>query len=203
MRSTRLQRWLVSCALLLSYSLLTYVNLLADGDELVTTVLQNLPKEAQERGVFPEDALRERFLTVERIARRLALVPENGGSLPIYFLSFLQSLFIIRPDNPVSKDELDNKPFDYNKLDTYDILNRARYAMCIPFLSWQCLIELFFRYHVDRGDFLQALKYLNLLQGASREVANDWIKETRLMLETQQAANTLMAHAAASGLLYL
>jgi len=56
---------------------------------------------------------------------------------------------------------------------------------------------------VDRGDFLQALKYLNLLEGASREVASDWMKETRLMLETQQAANTLMAHAAASGLLYL
>lgn len=62
---------------------------------------------------------------------------------------------------------------------------------------------LFDRYHVDRGDFLQALKYLNLLQGAPREVANDWMKETRLMLETQQAANTLMAHAAASGLMYL
>ncbi|XP_034485290.1 MICOS complex subunit Mic60 isoform X1 [Drosophila innubila] len=156
----------------------------AEGDELVTAVLKNMPKEAQERGVFPEDALRERFLNVERIARRLALVPENGGSLPIYFLSFLQSLFIVRPDNPISRDELDNKPFDYNKLDTYDILNRARY-------------------HVDRGDFLQALKYLNLLEGASREVASDWMKETRLMLETQQAANTLMAHAAASGLLYL
>ncbi|KAH8381444.1 hypothetical protein KR093_004936 [Drosophila rubida] len=156
----------------------------AEGDELVTAVLNNMPKEAQERGVFPEDALRERFLNVERIARRLALVPENGGSLPMYFLSFLQSLFIVRPDNPITRDELENKPFDYNKLDTYDILNRARY-------------------HVDRGDFLQALKYLNLLEGASREVANDWMKETRLMLETQQAANTLMAHAAASGLLYL
>lgn len=118
--------------MLLSCGLLAYLNLLADGDELVTTVLQNLPKEAQERGVFPEDALRERFLTVERIARRLALVPENGGSLPIYFLSFLQSLFIIRPDNPVSKDELENKPFDYNKLDTYDILNRARYDFVYP-----------------------------------------------------------------------
>ncbi|EDV94402.1 MICOS complex subunit Mic60 isoform X2 [Drosophila grimshawi] len=156
----------------------------AEGDELVIAVLENMPKEAQERGVFPEDALRERFLNVERIARRLAMVPENGGSLPIYFLSFLQSIFIMRPDSPVSKDELENKPFDYSKLDTYDILNRARY-------------------HVDRADFLQALKYLNLLQGAPREVASDWMKEARLMLETQQAANTLMAHAAASGLMYL
>ncbi|XP_052857264.1 MICOS complex subunit Mic60 isoform X1 [Drosophila gunungcola] len=156
----------------------------AKGDDLVAAVLQSMPQEAQERGVYPEDALRERFLNVERVARRLALVPEDGAGLPIYFLSYLQSLFILRPDNPISKDELENKPFDYSKLDTYDILNRARY-------------------HVDRSDFLQALKYMNLLQGASRQIAGEWIKEARLMLETQQAANTLMAHAAASGLLYL
>ncbi|XP_020815092.1 MICOS complex subunit Mic60 [Drosophila serrata] len=156
----------------------------AKGDDLVAAVLQSMPQEAQERGVYPEDALRERFLNVERVARRLALVPEEGASLPIYLLSYLQSLFILRPDNPISKDELENKPFDYSKLDTYDILNRARY-------------------HVDRSDFLQALKYLNLLQGASRKIAGEWMKEARLMLETQQAANTLMAHAAASGLLYL
>ncbi|XP_037729680.1 MICOS complex subunit Mic60 isoform X2 [Drosophila subpulchrella] len=156
----------------------------AKGDDLVAAVLQSVPQEAQERGVYPEDALRERFLNVERVARRLALVPEDGAGLPIYFLSYLQSLFILRPDNPISKDELENKPFDYSKLDTYDILNRARY-------------------YVDRSDFLQALKYMNLLQGASRKIAGDWIKEARLMLETQQAANTLMAHAAASGLLYL
>lgn len=62
---------------------------------------------------------------------------------------------------------------------------------------------MFHRYHVDRSDFLQALKYMNLLQGASRKIAGEWMKEARLMLETQQAANTLMAHAAASGLLYL
>ncbi|XP_017073550.1 MICOS complex subunit Mic60 isoform X2 [Drosophila eugracilis] len=156
----------------------------AKGDDLVAAVLDSVPQEAQERGVYPEDALRERFLNVERVARRLALVPEDGAGLPIYFLSYLQSLFILRPDNPISKDELENKPFDYSKLDTYDILNRARY-------------------HVDRSDFLQALKYMNLLQGASRKIAGEWIKEARLMLETQQAANTLMAHAAASGLLYL
>lgn len=76
--------------------------------------------------MFTEDALRERFINVERIARKLALVPEGGASLPIYFLSYLQSLFILKPDDPISQDELQNKPFDYSKLDTYDILNRAR-----------------------------------------------------------------------------
>lgn len=50
---------------------------------------------------------------------------------------------------------------------------------------------------------MMAMKYMNLLQGAPRKIASDWLKEARLLLETQQAANTLMAHAAASGLLYL
>ncbi|KAM7361738.1 inner membrane mitochondrial protein mitofilin isoform 2-T2 [Cochliomyia hominivorax] len=160
------------------------ISKVAEGDELVTVVIHNLPREAQERGVFPEDALRERFLNVERVARKLALVPEQGASLPKYFLSYLQSLFILKPDDPISQDELQNKKFDYSKLDTYDILNRARYF-------------------VDRGDLINALRYMNLLQGAPRKIASDWLKETRLLLETQQAANILMAHAAASGLLYL
>lgn len=59
------------------------------------------------------------------------------------------------------------------------------------------------RYFVDRGNFVQALKYANLLQGASRNVAGEWINETRLLLETQQAVNVLLAHAATSGLLFL
>lgn len=59
------------------------------------------------------------------------------------------------------------------------------------------------RYYVDRGNFVQALKYANLLKGASRNVASDWINETRLLLETQQAVNVLLAHAATSGLSFL
>lgn len=59
------------------------------------------------------------------------------------------------------------------------------------------------RYYVDRGNFTQALRYANLLKGASRKIAGDWINETRLLLETQQAVNVLLAHAATSGLAFL
>lgn len=156
----------------------------SEGDELVSVVLQNLPKTAENRGVFPEDALRERFGNVERTARKVAIIPEEGAWLPIYFLSYLQSLFILRPTNPLLKDEVDDKTIDFSKFDTYEILNKARHF-------------------VDRDDFLLAMKYMNLLQGAPRKVANDWLNETRLFLETQQAANTVMNHAAASGLFYL
>lgn len=60
-----------------------------------------------------------------------------------------------------------------------------------------------YSYWLDRGDFEQTLKYMNLLKGAPRSVARQWMNETRILLETQQAANTLMAHAASSGLTYL
>lgn len=61
----------------------------------------------------------------------------------------------------------------------------------------------FSRYWIDRGDFEQSLKYMNLLRGAARVIANEWIKETRIFLETQQAANLLLTHAVYSNLVYL
>ncbi|XP_055632999.1 MICOS complex subunit Mic60 isoform X2 [Toxorhynchites rutilus septentrionalis] len=156
----------------------------AEGDELVSVVLKGLPETAKTRGVYPEDALRERFIKVEEISRRLALIPAAGARLPMYFLSYLQAALIARPDVSISKDELEDKPFDVSKLDTYDILNRARY--------W-----------LDRGDLVKTVQYMNLLQGASRKAASDWLYEARLLLETQQAASTLMAHAASSGIRFL
>ncbi|XP_049810649.1 MICOS complex subunit Mic60 isoform X2 [Schistocerca nitens] len=155
-----------------------------EGDELVEAVLAAIPKEAVCRGVYPEDALRERFLKVERIARRLALLPESGGSLPLYFFSYLQSLFLINAVDPIPQAELSDEPVNLAHLDTFDILQRARY--------W-----------LDRGNFTQTLKYMNLLKGASRQIASDWMNETRILLETQQAAGTLLAHAAAAGLIHL
>lgn len=156
----------------------------ANGDELVAAVLNNLSKQALERGVYPEDALRDRFFNVEKVARKVALIPETGGSLFMYMLSYIQSILIVRSLEPITNAELKNEKVDFHNLDTYEILDRARYF-------------------INRGDLIQTLKYMNLLQGASRNLASDWMNEARLLLETQQAANVLMAHAASSGLLYL
>ncbi|XP_032685600.1 MICOS complex subunit Mic60 [Odontomachus brunneus] len=153
-------------------------------DPLVCAAIRGIPEEAAKRGVFPEDALRERFLKVERVARRLAMVPEEGASLPIYLLSYLQSFLIIRTANPIPKSELEDEPIDVDSLNTYDILHRARY--------W-----------LDRGDFSMVLRYMNLLKGAPRSVSRDWMNEVRILLETQLAVDTLLAHAGAIGLLYL
>lgn len=102
------------------------VGTVAEGDDLVAVVLNSLPEQAKERGVYPEEALRERFVNVENVARRVALVPAEGARLPVYFLSFIQAALIAKPANPISDEELANNEFDFSKLDTYDILNRAK-----------------------------------------------------------------------------
>lgn len=98
----------------------------AEGDELVAVVINSLPEQAQKRGVFPEAALRERFANVFRVARQLALVPSEGASLPVYLLSFIQGFLIATPSELITKEELENKEFDFSKLDTYEITNRAK-----------------------------------------------------------------------------
>lgn len=97
-----------------------------DSDELVAVVLAAIPEEARVRGVYPEDAIRERFLKVEKVAKKVALVPADGGRLPLFFLSFLQSFFLLKADNPIPQAELEDEQTDFAKLDTYDILQRAR-----------------------------------------------------------------------------
>lgn len=59
------------------------------------------------------------------------------------------------------------------------------------------------RYWLDRGDLKMTLRYMNLLKGASRNVATDWMNETRILLETKQAVDTLIAYAGAIGLVFL
>jgi MICOS complex subunit MIC60 len=102
------------------------VSIAGEGDELVSTIINTLPEIARERGVFPEEALRERFVNVEKVARRLALVPAEGASLPVYLLSFIQGALIMQSTEVISKEELEDKEIDFSKLDTYDILNRAK-----------------------------------------------------------------------------
>lgn len=97
-----------------------------EKDELVNIILDTLPEKAKMRGVYPENAIRERFLKVERLARQLALVPENDASIVTYVLSYLQSVLIIQPKELISQAELNNEPIDISKLSTFEILNRTR-----------------------------------------------------------------------------
>lgn len=90
-------------------------------------ILNGIPQIARDRGVYPEDALRERFIKVEKIARDLALVPEQGARLHIYILSYIQSLLLLKAASPIPQAELNDEAVDFKKLSTNEILQRARY----------------------------------------------------------------------------
>nr|XP_032523221.1 MICOS complex subunit Mic60-like [Danaus plexippus plexippus] len=153
-------------------------------DKLVQTVLKGIPNDVREKGIATEKALRDKFDRLERTAVKVALVGREGASLVIYFLSWLQSKLLYQKFADIPQDELDNKPTDFSKLDTFDIIQRARYYM-------------------DHGQLPHALRYVNLLSGAPRAAARSWVDEARAHLEVRQAADAVMAHASVSGLLYL
>ncbi|XP_072932362.1 uncharacterized protein Mitofilin [Epargyreus clarus] len=153
-------------------------------DKLVQTILKGIPQDVREKGIVTEKSLRERFDKLEQTAVKVALVGRDGAALPVYFLSWLQSKLLFQKFAEIPKDELDNLPTDFSQLDTFDIIQRARY-------------------HMDHGDLPVALRYVNLLQGAPRAVARDWAAAARAHLETRQAALAVMAHASIAGLLYI
>ncbi len=143
----------------------------------VNTVVDSFPEEALTKGVWTPESLCDRFDKVRRVCKRVAMIDETGGSLFRYFLSYLQSFIVLSKSTPLT----DNDAVDPNDLSTFMILDQAAYCM-------------------EHGDFEQALRYMNQLRGEARLVAEDWVRETRLSLEAQQAADALLAHASASGL---
>ncbi|XP_052226388.1 MICOS complex subunit MIC60-1-like isoform X1 [Dreissena polymorpha] len=149
----------------------------AKNNPFVNRVLESIPQRALTRGVYTEDNLRQRFTKVYRVAKRVALIDETGGSLMKFMLSYFQSFFVIPSVYAIHESD----EVDVSKMDVFQLCGHARY--------W-----------IEKGDLEQALKFMNQLTGESRRVAADWIEETRLLLETKQAALALMAFASSSGL---
>ncbi|NXJ09181.1 MIC60 protein, partial [Odontophorus gujanensis] len=135
-----------------------------------------LPQESLTRGVYSEEALRARFYTVQKLAKRVAMIDETRNSLYQYFLSYLQSLLVFHPQQLKPPAEL--SPDD---LDTFKLLSYASYC-------------------IEHGDLELAAKFVNQLRGESRRVAHDWLTEARMTLETKQIVDILTAYASAVGL---
>ncbi|NXN89821.1 MIC60 protein, partial [Bombycilla garrulus] len=135
-----------------------------------------LPQESLTRGVYSEEALRARFHTVQKLAKRVAMIDETRNSLYQYFLSYLQSLLLFHPQQLKPPAELG--PDD---LDTFKLLSYASYC-------------------IEHGDLELAAKFVNQLRGESRRVAHDWLTEARMTLETKQIVDILTAYASAVGL---
>ena len=151
----------------------------AKDDPFILVVLDSLPDRAvSASGIQGEGGLMERFSKVKRICRRVALVPERGGGMGTYALSYLQSLLVVswRFVGRLTRDSEDYE--DLKKLDTFDILEQAEACL-------QC------------GDIELAVRYVNLLRGEPRNVAQDWLSDARSYLETLQAVQLVSEYMAA------
>uniref|UniRef100_A0A0B7B3L1 MICOS complex subunit MIC60 n=1 Tax=Arion vulgaris TaxID=1028688 RepID=A0A0B7B3L1_9EUPU len=143
----------------------------------VETVASAIPEIALDRGVNTEDELRQRFYRVSRICRRLGLVDAENSSVYKYIISYLHSFVVL--DNVVATVE--GEEVDLTNLDNFGLLSHAHYWM-------------------EKGNLDIALRFMIQLTGESRRAASDWIEEARLLMETKQIADTLMAYASATGL---
>ncbi|KAI4873780.1 hypothetical protein NFI96_010634 [Prochilodus magdalenae] len=145
-------------------------------NEFAQALATALPEESLSRGVYSEASLRARFYDVRHLARRVALIDETRNSLYQYFLSYLQSVLLFEKEQEAPPAKL--APQD---LDTFKLLAYATYS-------------------IERGDLELAAKFVNQLRGESRRVAQDWLNEARLTLETKQVVSLLSAYANAVGL---
>ncbi|XP_048032308.1 MICOS complex subunit MIC60 isoform X1 [Megalobrama amblycephala] len=145
-------------------------------NEFAQALATAIPEESLSRGIYSEAFLRARFYDIRRLARRVALIDETRNSLYQYFLSYLQSVLLFEREQEAPPAKL--APED---LDTFKLLAYATYS-------------------IERGDLELAAKLINQLRGESQRVAQDWLKEARLTLETKQVISLLSAYANAVGL---
>uniref|UniRef100_A0A8C0X1J2 MICOS complex subunit MIC60 n=1 Tax=Castor canadensis TaxID=51338 RepID=A0A8C0X1J2_CASCN len=144
-------------------------------NEFAQALTAAIPPESLTRG-YSEETLRARFYAVQKLARRVAMIDETRNSLYQYFLSYLQSLLLFPSQQLKPPAEL--YPEDIN---TFKLLSYASYC-------------------IEHGDLELAAKFVNQLKGESRRVAQDWLKEARMTLETKQIVEILTAYASAVGI---
>ncbi|CAK5127194.1 unnamed protein product [Meloidogyne enterolobii] len=149
---------------------------LGEFDGFVQTICNCFPKEIKQdelNYVQTEEGLKKRFEKVYKLARCTAQIGENGGSPFEYFLSWLQSLFVLQVASAnYSKDD----KIDVDKYEPYEILNRIKYFVKI-------------------GDLKNAVRLANLLKGESARTFHDWIRDAQLHLEARFLSELLLSHA--------
>lgn len=152
----------------------------AHGDHFILSMLDSIPLEAvgNEQGIQSEAGLRQRFKRVKQICKRVALVPDVGGGLGIYALSYLYSLLTINVWKHRDAANLQKEPSD---MDTFDLLQQADNLL-------------------QQGDMEGAIRFVNCLRGEPRKVARDWLRDAQLHLETKQAIHLVQNYMAAISL---
>lgn len=144
----------------------------AGHDEMVSQLLQSIPEEAINGGVYSEEVLKERFYHVKRVCSQVSLVPLEGAGLGTYAISYLRSLFMFKTV-PLNTDP--------SELDTMGLLQVAGAQLAA-------------------GDLEMTVRMMSQLQGEAGRVAKDWINDVQLYLQTKQAITTLADYIAAAGI---
>jgi mitofilin len=120
----------------------------APNNQFINEILNSINEKSLNRGIVSAPDLKERFQRVKSVCKKVALIDERGGSLFKYFLSYLQSKFIIKSSiNP-------NKMNHSLELDSLDDLNTFK-------------ILDYSQYFIEQGDFEMAIKLLQQLEGIS------------------------------------
>lgn len=151
----------------------------AEQDHFLLAMLDSIPQEAinSEHGIQSEAGLRQRFSKVKKICKQVALVPEAGGGLGTYALSYLNSFLAIdvwkRGSTVDHKDPVD--------MDTFELLQRADHLL-------------------QKGNMERAISFINYLQGEPKQVARDWLRDAQLHLETKLAIQLIQKYMAATSL---
>ena len=121
-----------------------------------------IPQFGHSGSVHSDSSIRERFLRVEKMAKRTAMVDSESKSLMMYLLSYLQSLFILDP----STHELPSKVVQVifkSYLQTKIFILFQHVAVDVDGLSTFDLVWLA-RGSLDRGDLDQAVRYVSMLK---------------------------------------
>ena len=149
----------------------------APDNEFIQKILASIPESAVKTGIWSEPDLKERFRRLKIICNRVALIDERGGSLFKYFISYVQSFFIMHSFINKSKLEKSGENFSLENVDlnTFNILDYAEY-------------------YLEQGNLEYALRLMQQLKGEPHRLAKDWLKEALLLLEIKQACNLLTAY---------
>lgn len=142
-----------------------------NSDEFVKTVDSSMAKISKVRGEYTEEDLHTRFNKVCRIGRRVAYVKE-GGALS-YLYSWLKSSLTIELTPKKGTNESLIPASETN----FTLLTRAEQL-------WKS---------GKKGD---AIRVLQMTDGATRRVAADFIEDARRQQETLLLSRLLLAHAA-------
>lgn len=152
----------------------------APDNEFIQTVLASVPEKVLARGIWSEPDLKERFQRLKTICNRVALIDDRGGSLFKYFISYVQSFFILH--SKVDKSKLEQAAehgkgpnLDDLVLNTFNILDYAEF-------------------YLKQDNLEYALRLMQQLKGEPHRLAKDWISEALVLLEIKQACNLLTAY---------